>query len=91
MLKKLTLITISTFAITSNSSASEFMDASWAKQMCNAWNKNATLKTGLASWAKNDAHRGYKLIQVYRTHCGVKSKIQLNIIVNQEVNLMVKR
>lgn len=80
MFKKLTLVTISTLALSSSAMSSTFMDASWAKQMCSAWNKSATLKTGLSSWAKNDKKRGYKIIQVYRTHCGVKSKVQLNII-----------
>jgi len=80
MVKKLTIIAIATVGFTTTSMASEFMDSSWAKQMCSAWNKSNTLKSGLSSWAKNDNKRGYKLIQIYRSHCGVKSRVQLNII-----------
>ena len=80
MFKRLSLIAACSMALTSTSMASEFMDASWAKGMCSTWNKSSTLKTGLAEWATNDNKRGYKLIQVYRTHCGVKSKVQLNIV-----------
>jgi putative sterol carrier protein len=65
--------------------AGEFMDAAWAKQACDAWNADAALTTGLMdadgySWAKNNADRGYKLIQMYRTQCGDSTKVQLNIV-----------
>lgn len=65
--------------------AGEFMDAAWAKQACDAWNADATLTTGLMdadgySWVKNNADRGYKLVQMYRTQCGDTTKIQLNIV-----------
>jgi len=79
MLKKLTVIAIATVGFTTSSMASEFMDASWAKQMCGAWNKSGTLTKGLATWSTNDKKRGYKLIQLYRSHCGVKSRVQLTI------------
>lgn len=70
--------------------ASEFMDAEWAKQACAAWNKDEVLTTKLMQmpedmfggegyrWIKNDAGRGYKLIQIYRDGCEA-SKIQMNI------------
>ncbi len=66
--------------------ASEFMDATWAKAACDAWNADATLTSGLMdtdgySWAGNDGKRGYKLVQIYRTDCGESSKVQLNIAV----------
>lgn len=80
MLKKLTVIAIATVGFTTSSMASQFMDATWAKHMCSAWNKSHTLKTGLAHWSTNDAKRGYKLIQLYRSHCGVKTKVQLTIV-----------
>lgn len=72
--------------LSSQAYAGEFMDAAWAKQACDAWNADATLTGGLMdtdgySWVKNDAKRGYKLIQAYRTQCGETSKIQLNIVV----------
>ena len=72
--------------------ATEFMDATWAKQACVAWNKESILTDQLKQmpsdmfgdgyqWIKNDAGRGYKLIQIYRDDCGESSKIQLNISV----------
>ena len=64
--------------------AADFMDPVWAKQACNAWNANATLTTQLGSkssskWISNDAGRGFKVLQMYRSQCGVKSKVQLTI------------
>jgi putative sterol carrier protein len=71
--------------------ANTYMDAGWAKQACNAWNKSSTLTELLVdvdahedvgggySWIKNDAKRGYKLVQMYRSKCGDASKIQLMI------------
>ena len=62
-------------------SASDFMDASWAKNMCSQWNQNAGLSQQLGgeTWVDNNAGRGYKLIQLYRTECGASTKIQLTI------------
>jgi len=80
MLKKLILATAVTIGLTSGAMAAEFMDKNWAKKTCQAWNKNATLTKGLAKWATNNKDRGYKLIQIYRTQCNSKSKIQLNIV-----------
>lgn len=72
--------------------AADFMDATWAKQACNAWNKTSILTTQLAQmpgdmfgdgykWIKNNAGRGYKMIQIYRdgNGCGAKNAIQLTI------------
>ena len=80
MLKKIILVTTVTIGLTSSVMATEFMDKTWAKNTCDAWNKNSTLTSGLADWAKNNKDRGYKLIQIYRTQCDTKSKIQLNFI-----------
>ncbi|MGB5505910.1 MAG: SCP2 sterol-binding domain-containing protein [Sulfurovum sp.] len=79
MLKKIILATTVTIGLTSSAMATEFMDQTWAKDMCNAWNKSSTLTSGLAEWSTNNKDRGYKLIQIYRTQCDSKSKIQLNI------------
>ncbi len=83
MLKKTGIILALSLASTSLM-AGEYMDAAWAKQACNAWNKNNVLMTQLGSkheskWVSNNAGRGYKLIQMYRSSCGVKTKIQLTI------------
>jgi len=62
--------------------AAKFMDATWAKSMCDAWNANDKLTTGLGGdkWMKNDAGRGYKIIQLYRTQCGPQTKVELKIV-----------
>ncbi len=62
--------------------AAKFMDATWAKGMCDAWNKNDKLMTGLGGdkWIKNDAGRGFKIIQLYRTQCGAQTRVELKIV-----------
>ena len=72
--------------------AADFMDAAWAKQACAKWNQTPILTTQLAEmpgdmfgdgykWIKNDAGRGYKMIQIYRdgNSCGASKAIQLTI------------
>lgn len=70
-------------AVSSPLMANTYMDAAWAKQACNAWNKSKTLTAGLAngdaSWVKNNAGRGYKVVRMYRSSCGTPSSIQLII------------
>jgi hypothetical protein len=41
-----------------------FMDASWASQLCQAWNNSSELTTKLAgdAWVGNNVGRGYKTI-----------------------------
>lgn len=85
MFKKIAIGAACMLAASAQAQAGEFMDAAWAAAACNAWNKSATLTTDLMdtdgySWVKNDATRGYKLIQMYRTDCGESSKVQLNIV-----------
>ncbi len=65
----------------SAASAENFMDAKWAETACDAWNKNTTLTGELSgnAWIANNKGRGYKIIQMYRTECGEKTKVQLNI------------
>ncbi|MCK5917092.1 MAG: SCP2 sterol-binding domain-containing protein [Cocleimonas sp.] len=75
--------------LSTSSMAVEFMDATWAKQACDAWNKDATLMEKLSQmpedmfgdgyqWIKNDARRGYKIITMSRDGCKAP-KVQLNI------------
>jgi putative sterol carrier protein len=68
-------------AASAGSQAGTFMDAAWAAQLCKAWNANATLTKELGgdAWAKNDAGRGYKTIQLYRSKCGEKGKVEIEI------------
>ncbi len=62
-------------------SASTFMDADWASAACSAWNSTPALTNGLSgkAWAANNAGRGYKIIQLYRTKCGPATKVELEI------------
>jgi putative sterol carrier protein len=59
--------------------AEVFMSSAWAKQACDAWNKNSTLTNELAKWSTNDDGRGFKTIQMYRDKCGLGSKVELKI------------
>jgi len=80
MLKKIILLTSVTIGLTSSAVSAEFMDKTYANDLCEAWNNNATLTKELADWSTNNKDRGYKLIQIYRTQCNEESKIQLNIV-----------
>ena len=59
----------------------EMMSAAWAKSACEAWNADAALTGKLAEsgWVKNDAKRGFKVIQVYRTDCTASPRVELRI------------
>jgi len=86
MLKQIAVVSGFLMLASTQVQAGGFMDAAWAKQACAAWNADSTLSSGLMdtdgySWVKNDANRGFKLIQIYRTQCGEPSKVQLNIAV----------
>jgi putative sterol carrier protein len=60
--------------------ATPLMSTEWTAQACDAWNKEATLTTGLAGdWIKNDKGRGHKIIQMYRTDCGDAYKTEMKI------------
>lgn len=89
MIKKL-LLGMSAMMVSMPLMANTYMDAGWAQQACNEWNKSSTLtellvdvdkneEGGGYNWSKNNANRGYKLVQMYRTSCGEASKIQLTI------------
>ncbi len=85
------LTTIIAAAVVSTSAVADtYMDAAWANKACAAWNASPILTQQLSNtdtddegdgyeWAKNDAGRGYKLVQMYRTSCGANTKIQLTI------------
>lgn len=57
------------------------MSEPWAKAMCEAWNSDATLTGKLveSDWIKNDAGRGYKTMQIYRTDCPKSPRIEMQI------------
>ncbi len=78
-MKKNILIT-SLLATLPLSASADFMDAEWAAKACEGWNANKELTTKLGGkWVDNNADRGYKLVQMYRTECGETTKIQLNL------------
>lgn len=62
-------------------SAATFMDAEWAKGMCDVWNNTPELvnELGGEDWSANNADRGYKIIRVYREKCGPDGAVQLTI------------
>lgn len=89
-MKKISLLAIVTVTVLSTPVIADvYMDAAWAKKACAAWNASTILTQQLANtdseeddgyqWAKNNADRGYKLVQMYRTSCGANSRIQLTI------------
>jgi len=59
----------------------EMMSAAWAKSACEAWNAEPALTDKLAEsgWVKNNAGRGFKVIQVYRTDCKASPRVELRI------------
>jgi putative sterol carrier protein len=75
------LATALTCAASVGAHAGTFMDAAWAAQYCKQWNAEANLTKGLGgdAWAKNDAGRGYKILHLYRTRCGEKSAVELEV------------
>lgn len=58
-----------------------YMSAEWAAQACQGWNASPQLSNELgAKWIKNDKGRGYKIIHMFRTDCGVDSKVEMKIV-----------
>lgn len=74
------LAALAVFATTAHA-APPMMSAEWTAQACDAWNRDATLTTGLGGdWIKNDKGRGYKIVQLYRTDCGEATRTELKIV-----------
>jgi putative sterol carrier protein len=64
----------------SAANASVLFSNEWAAGACDAWNKNATLTSGLADkWVKNDAGHGHKVIHLYRTDCSDAYQSEMRI------------
>ena len=61
--------------------APPLMSAAWAQAACEAWNAEPALTDRLAEsgWAKNDAKRGFKVLQVYRSDCAEAPRVELRI------------
>jgi len=59
----------------------EMMSAAWGKAACDAWNADPVLTDELvkSGWVKNNANRGFKVLQVYRTDCKESPRVELRI------------
>jgi hypothetical protein len=57
------------------------MSVDWAREACEAWNKDPVLTDKLveSGWVKNDKGRGFKVMQVYRSNCGDKPTAELRV------------
>ena len=57
------------------------MSAPWARLACDAWNAEPALTGQLveSGWVKNDAKRGFKVLQIYRTDCADSPRVELRI------------
>jgi putative sterol carrier protein len=57
------------------------MSVPWAQAMCTAWNADAVLTDKLvdSGWVRNDAGRGFKLMQIYRADCPKSARIEMQI------------
>lgn len=61
--------------------APPLMSAAWAELACTAWNAEPALtdKLGESGWAANNAKRGFKVIQIYRSDCTESPRVELRI------------
>lgn len=58
-----------------------FMSAEWAAKACEAWNADPVLTGKLveSGWVDNDAKRGFKVMQIYRTDCKDSPRVEMRI------------
>lgn len=57
------------------------MSPQWAEQMCSAWNADPVLTGKLveSGWVKNDAGRGHKTMQIWRSDCQNSARVEMRI------------
>jgi len=57
------------------------MSPPFAQAMCDAWNADPTLTDKLveSGWIRNDAGRGFKIMQIYRADCPKSARIEMQI------------
>jgi putative sterol carrier protein len=67
------------------------MSPQWAAQACEAWNKDPQLTGALfeSGWIKNDAGRGFKVMQLYRRDCGEQPTAEMRIAAKDEKAICV--
>lgn len=58
-----------------------FMSTEWAKQACEAWNRDPVLTEKLveSGWIDNDGKRGFKAMQIYRMDCPSSPRVEMRI------------
>jgi len=58
-----------------------FMSAEWAAKACEAWNADPVLTGKLveSGWVDNDAKRGFKVMQIYRTDCKGSPHVEMRV------------
>ncbi len=77
----LTTLAVGLLSATAAHAATPYMSADWAAQACQTWNATPALANELGvKWIKNDKGRGYKIIHMFRTDCGVDSKVEIKIV-----------
>ena len=76
----LTALAAGLLSVAAAHAGTPYMSADWAAQACQTWNATPSLSGDLgAKWIKNDKGRGYKVIHMFRTDCGVDSKVEMKI------------
>src|SRR5512141_55832 len=57
------------------------MSGDWAKDACDAWNKDPVLTDKLveSGWVKNDKGSGCKVMKVYRYDCGDTATVEMRV------------
>lgn len=75
------LITAATTAPAIAQAPAVALSVPWAQAMCTAWNADPVLTDKLveSGWARNDAGRGFKLMQIYRADCPKSARIEMQI------------
>lgn len=57
------------------------MSGEWGAEACAAWNQDPVLTGKLveSGWIKNDAGRGFKVMEIYRSDCGATPTVELRV------------
>lgn len=72
-------------AATARAAGPVLMSAEWAAAACAAWNADPVLTHDLveSGWIKNDAGRGFKVMQVFREDCGDQPTAELRVALKE--------
>lgn len=67
------------------------MSPQWAEQACEAWNKEPKLTGALfeSGWIKNDAGRGFKVMELYRGDCGQTPTAEMRVAAKDDKAICV--